>query len=189
MFPFSKLSYKSFSFERRSFVALYFFFAISSLCIFSSSTLLILAISIRLLDSSVAKADNQFLRIATSPSKFFLSASALAKFSRIIVSLRSWVATLLYNSVLLSFSLSSNFLLISLSLHFSSFFFQKYHLDLSSSSSCVGLVFFFAFDYRVVEDQLVLRGDDGTINHGQRITHVQEEHGRLLVDILLSPYC
>jgi hypothetical protein len=58
MFPFSKLSYKSFSFERRSFVALYFFFAISSLCIFSSSTLLILAISIRLLDSSVAKADN-----------------------------------------------------------------------------------------------------------------------------------
>jgi hypothetical protein len=48
---------------------------------------------------------------------------------------------------------------------------------------------FFAFDYRVVDDQLVLRGDDGTINHGERITHVQEEHGRLLVGILLSPYC
>ena len=105
LLPFSRLSWTSISLWSRSLVALYFFFAASSLYIFSSRTLLIFETSILLLESSVAKAESWFLRIATSPSRFFLSESDLDKDSLSLVRILSWEAMLPSSSVLLSYSL------------------------------------------------------------------------------------
>ena len=106
----SRLSQAFFSVVRRSLVAWYFFLAASSLCIFSPSTWFMLATLIRLFESSVAKAESQLRRMATSPSKLFLSSSNLARDSRILVSYLSSPAMLDSSSLLFSLSRSSFFL-------------------------------------------------------------------------------
>ena len=69
-----------------------------------------LATLIRLFDNSVAKADNWLRRIATSPSRLFLSSSNFARLSLIFVSCLSSPAMLDSSSLLFSFSRSSFFL-------------------------------------------------------------------------------
>ena len=107
LFPFSRSSWTFISLSSLFLVAIYFFLDASNLYIRSSRTLLMLETSILLFDSSVAKADSWFLRMATSPSRFFLSRSDLANASLILVRCLSYEATDSVSAKLLSYSLLS----------------------------------------------------------------------------------
>lgn len=119
-FTCSSCSQAVFSLPSLSLVAANFFLAASRRCIFSAKIMLIEATLVRLLLSSVAKAESQFLRIATSPSNDFLSSIARVSFSLSLASSRSQLQISPSVARLFSRSLSSLYLCCSRSAFFAS---------------------------------------------------------------------